>query len=604
MKIKLKLSQRVLLLVCALLAFELAFLGGLLFLLDRSESQAEQEARSKEALYQSAVLMQKYYQIVETTVRYGLTTDPRYKEQFNQAASEIPVILARLKEHCGNSRKQLKALESVISCSRSFGEIAQEILKAAEVEGMWQMMRIQRLNQRSIKLVDKMVEGLTLYQSLEREKLEEQPCSAKESRQHMKHWMLALVAFNIATAIWLALAITRGITSRLEVLSDNTIRLAEGSALNRPVGGDDEISQLDQSFHNMARALAEAVRKERAMIEKMPVGLITIDEDGRIDAVNPRAREMFACQQNELTGQSLERLFASLPSDGSRSATEAILEKAQGRACELKGLRWDGNSFPIEVSINNLGEESSKRYLLSVIDVSERHEVERMKREFVAMVGHDLRSPLTSVQGLLGLLATSPDVVREDREAATVAEGELSRLINLINDLLDVARMESGKFAIACRDTTASAIVNRSLTSVQALAGRKRIRIETATRDLGLAADEDRLVQVMVNLLSNAIKFSPDETTIKIMANQERDSIKFQVIDQGRGVPEHLRDAIFDRFQQVEAADGRRRDSTGLGLAICKAIVEEHGGAIGVESGEGEGSTFWFSLPRDGDARQ
>jgi signal transduction histidine kinase len=172
-------------------------------------------------------------------------------------------------------------------------------------------------------------------------------------------------------------------------------------------------------------------------------------------------------------------------------------------------------------------------------------------------------------------------------------------LITLINDLLDLEKMESGMLELRIDKTDLSNILKRSVQAVAGFANHEGIKLVVdPDAELELDADNDRMVQVVVNLLSNAIKFSPKGETISIDATNLDGFVRVNIRDKGRGVPEHLRESIFERFKQVELSDERKKGGSGLGLAICKAIVERHGGSIGVEPGEGGvGSTFWFTLP-------
>jgi signal transduction histidine kinase len=226
-------------------------------------------------------------------------------------------------------------------------------------------------------------------------------------------------------------------------------------------------------------------------------------------------------------------------------------------------------------------------------------EANRKKQELVAMVSHDLRTPLTSVQAALTLLGAGAmgELSDKAQKQVYIAEQSTTRLINLINDLLDLEKMESGKFQLNIVEASASVIIDRSVEAVEALAADHNITIETPDADLYVLADRERMVQVVVNLLSNAIKFSPDGSKIVVELLDQSDWVVLRVIDQGRGVPEKFKDAIFERFQQVERADGEAGKGTGLGLPICKAFVEAQGGTISVESTEGKGSTFSVRLP-------
>lgn len=229
-------------------------------------------------------------------------------------------------------------------------------------------------------------------------------------------------------------------------------------------------------------------------------------------------------------------------------------------------------------------------------------EAARRKQEMIAMVSHDLKTPLTSIQASLtllseGVLGSMPEAAGKEVQ---IAENNTTRLIDLINDLLDIEKLEAGQLKIHPSDIPLARVFERSLESVGTLAEKQGIKIAVPAADLKVHADSDRLVQVIVNLLSNAIKFSPSGSTISIIASAMAGSLEVRVVDQGRGVPDQYKQMIFERFQQVELSDSQKRKGTGLGLPICKAIIEGHGGTIGVESEEGKGSTFWFRVPAAG----
>ena len=226
-------------------------------------------------------------------------------------------------------------------------------------------------------------------------------------------------------------------------------------------------------------------------------------------------------------------------------------------------------------------------------------DLEQRKQQFVSMVSHDLRSPLTSLgmflelllEGMYGKLNEAGD------KKAKIAERSIVRLIALINDLLDFDRLQSGKLEILKKDESVDTIVVRSLDAVNALAEQHKIKLVSEGTKIDATMDGDRIIQVLVNLVSNAVKFSPEGSTVKVSVSHKEGTVEFRVIDQGRGIPKDMLSAVFERFKQVTKTDATEKGGTGLGLAICKAIVECHGGQIGVESEMGHGATFWFTLP-------
>lgn len=233
-------------------------------------------------------------------------------------------------------------------------------------------------------------------------------------------------------------------------------------------------------------------------------------------------------------------------------------------------------------------------------------ELDRLKQEFFAMVTHDLRSPMTAIQGTLGLLSSGAYGPQSEKaiHGISLAERSIKRLVGLINDLLDIEKIEAGKWELTFSTVSVSDIVEQSIESVQVLAQQKEITFETKTGALEIYADEKRLIQVLVNLLSNAIKYSPEKGKIRVTVERPRGWVEIRVSDQGRGIPEDDLSKVFDRFQQVEASDATAKGGTGLGLAVCQGIIAEHKGTIGVESELGHGATFWFRIPTLQGARE
>lgn len=350
-----------------------------------------------------------------------------------------------------------------------------------------------------------------------------------------------------------------------------------------------------------AAELALEISEEsmRALLDNMLGGLIVADANGLIELVNPAAERLFGYTSEELVGKHLSVLTPGREGADQAKVLRAAFEKSIGSVTEWTGRRKDGSTFAFELSLFEFEGPRGLRRAGNIVDVTHRHEVERLKREFVATVSHELRTPLTSIRGSLGLLsggALGP-LTDDAKEIVSVAERNVVRLIGLINDILDLERLEGGRIEIRLEPVLASAIVARAVESVRGAAEAAGVRLEAGDVSGVVRGDADRLVQVLVNLLGNATKFSPRGEAVRVCAVPQASAIEFQVEDRGRGVPAAHRDAIFERYRQVEAGDARTKGGAGLGLAIGKSIVEQHGGTIGVRSGDGPGSTFWFRIP-------
>ncbi len=226
-------------------------------------------------------------------------------------------------------------------------------------------------------------------------------------------------------------------------------------------------------------------------------------------------------------------------------------------------------------------------------------EASRRKQELMAMVAHDLRTPLTSIRASLSLMSMGAMGEMPDKAQRQIdgAEKNTRRLINLINDLLDIEKMEAGKMEMKFSECVLQEIFDEAADSVREFAKNAKVEIDVEETPITLQADQERMVRVLINLLGNAVKFSPAESTIKLTAALKENCLEVRVTDQGRGIPSDFKDKIFVRFQQVNPEDKQEKQGTGLGLAICKAIVEGHNGEIGVDSEVGKGSSFWLLVP-------
>ncbi len=232
--------------------------------------------------------------------------------------------------------------------------------------------------------------------------------------------------------------------------------------------------------------------------------------------------------------------------------------------------------------------------------VDELDESRKMQRYLIAMVSHDLRSPLTTVSGLLTLLNAGAwgELTEEAKQKVGTAEADIHRLIALTNDLLDTERLASGKLELTFAEANISEAIHEGIESVRTFADQHHVKLEEPDKsDVTAEFDKDRIVQVMVNLLSNAIKYSPVDSKVSVQFECDRQWLKVTIEDQGRGVPTEFQTIIFEKFQQVTESDAREKGGKGLGLSICKTIITQHGGTIGVESENGAGSKFWFRIP-------
>jgi PAS domain S-box-containing protein len=361
------------------------------------------------------------------------------------------------------------------------------------------------------------------------------------------------------------------------------------------VGTVEDITASRQS----EEALRNSEQRIRAILDNMLGSLITIDPRSTITSVNAAAERLFGYTADELIGHGLALLVPDSVPDKAAYLREARA-KSLGHITEWEGQRKNGTVFPFELSMFAFPTARGMELAGSIRDISDRRAAERAKKEFISTVSHELRTPLTSIRGALRLLTSGVmgELNPEVRRMAEVAERNSNRLLTLINDLLDLERIEGGRMTMEINDVPLESVLRKSIETVTAFAVQEKVSIRVAATPEHVRADEYRLAQVVVNLLSNAIKFSPPGSVVDVMAQARGDQVEVRVVDHGRGVPPSSREAIFERFRQVDASDSKAKGGAGLGLAISRAIVEQHGGTIGVDSEEGHGSTFWFRVPR------
>lgn len=401
-------------------------------------------------------------------------------------------------------------------------------------------------------------------------------------------------------------------TEFIKQLEHLTADLAYGViSLRREQERTNELVQVNQTLQcELERRLQmqEALRNSQALfagiVSIADDAIISIDAQQCITLFNSGAERIFGYLASEVLGQSLDLLLPQRYTKVHRHhvsefETSPNQSRKMGERREIYGKRKDGTEFPAEASISKLKLGNETVYTVYLQDVSDRKQIERMKNEFISVVSHELRTPLTSIHGSLGMLASGllkPESEQSQR-LLQIATDSTERLVRLINDILDIERIESGRVKMSKQTCNAADLITEAFNVIQPLAETAGITLSVTKLSVNVWVDSDRIVQTLTNLLSNAIKFSKPDTTVWLEAQKREKEVLFIVKDNGRGIPEDKLEIIFERFQQLDASDARRQDGTGLGLAICKSIIQQHNGNIWVESNLGEGSTFYFNIP-------
>jgi PAS domain S-box-containing protein len=405
------------------------------------------------------------------------------------------------------------------------------------------------------------------------------------------------IAMSLLLALTLALVFQKRVIKPLVNLRKNTEAMLKSGASRTDIKSKDEITVLKQLITSVGLELAGAIEKELAIADYAMDLICSLDSNGRITAVSPAAIRLWGYGPEELEGRRFLDLV--LPKDVQRTREHLSSARASPSEISLENQMLCRNGAAVHMLWFLEWSATERRLFCVGRDITAQKELELMKQQFVALVSHELRTPLNSIYGVLALLSSGALGTLSDaaRDKLSIAERNIGRLMLIVNDLLDIEKLEAGQMQMSLGDTSLQPILESSVEAVERVAENGQVSIDCAKTEAVVFADSDRLVQVVINLLGNAIKYSPPGGIVSLSVSELPNVVEVRVTDQGRGIPIEYREAIFERFRQVEISDSKRKGGTGLGLAICKAIVEQHNGTIGVDSTEGQGSSFWFKVP-------
>lgn len=357
----------------------------------------------------------------------------------------------------------------------------------------------------------------------------------------------------------------------------------------------------------IAESLRHSEQLHRSVFAAMHEAVMVVDAEGSVLTANESARRVTeslyatdaTVRDREIDVIGLDGTVIPLgerPVPFTLATGEAVSGRVIGFPLESGEIRW------LEIDTQPLirpGESLPYAVVLSMDDITDRLALDQLKSQFVSIVSHELRTPLTAIRGSLSLLNSGAlgELPPKASQMMEMAHSNTERLVRLVNDILDLQRMESGAEELQLATCTDGGLLDEVSALMRPLADEAGVTLTIEPAGASLVADRDRLIQTLSNLVSNAIKFSDPGGRVALATQRGEGCLRFTVVDEGRGIPSDKLDSIFGRFQQVEASDARAKGGTGLGLAICRQIVELHGGAIHVESELGSGSTFVFTIP-------
>ncbi|MCL2011334.1 MAG: ATP-binding protein [Cystobacterineae bacterium] len=339
-----------------------------------------------------------------------------------------------------------------------------------------------------------------------------------------------------------------------------------------------------------------------AVFDSLTDVVLTVDASGAISSANHTVEKLFGIDRLRIIGQPIRRFLPNLFSEGKSSirnpyATSNLLAILE--TMEMTARKDSGEPITVDVRAGRLLRRGSRTFTLVVRDASERKRIEKMKDEFIATISHELRTPLTVLRGALSLFDADLSKA-EVKELLSLAQENTDRLVRLVNDILEIERLETGHIKLQPQFEPVAKLIEGILILLRPMAVARHIKLlaQHAVVNASIWCDKDRIIQTLTNLIANAISFAPPNTEVCVRtALTPEANLRFQVEDKGPGILPEQVGKLFQRFSQLGNRTAKTGGGAGLGLAIARAIVELHGGRIGVESAPGEGSNFWFELP-------
>lgn len=428
-----------------------------------------------------------------------------------------------------------------------------------------------------------------------------QPNELARFRSEFGTWLIVGLLSSYLICLWISRAFYTDTVRRLQHISQNARLISYGQPLQPVQSGTDEIAQLDALLVKAGAELKEARRREFAILDNATDVLCSADRNLKLNDIGQSATRNWGYMLDELEGRSILSILSPDSVDSTVQAFNEIAEQNKDGQFENSVVCKDGTVKRFLWTLNWQSED--KLFYCVAHDVSQVRAMEKLKQDFLAMVSHDLRTPLNSVSIGLGMLVderlgTLPHAAKAQLGRS---RSSMERLSHLLQDLLEIEKFGSGKIVLDKEMSSTFEICEFAKEQLDTLAKKSNVSLVGPKGDQAIYVDSKRITQVLVNLLSNAIKYSPSGGTVVFDVQKVEGYVEIGIRDSGPGIAAEHRDWIFDRFRQAGTAEKAAMKSTGLGLSIAQMIVKEHGGTIGVESEVGAGSRFWIRLPSQED---
>lgn len=614
MRLSLSLRFKGLLVVLLLLAIELLFVGCHVWLLQEAERESRKQETAKEVIARATDMLQSLYDAGDSVAKYLVSHDPEGIRRYEQARQQIPDEIKWIKEHIKDDKSQLTLLEKIESSVTEGMNTLAEMRAITDKEAQFVAMQYAvKLRAKVQKNMEGLIHDLIDFLNTEKKIESASPKVLQAQRDQIKYLLWAGVALNIVVAFALALLFSRSITSRLTIVEDNSLRLRQRKPLRAPLRGDDEIALLDQAFHKMSHslrgeeALVQASEEQvQTIIDQMPIGLAIIQTSNteptryeEIEYANPSLEKMLGFKSGAMVGTKVASHFL-IPGPKPTPLQDSSLIEG---VVDLIAAKNDLSQIPVEFSVTDisLGQLAEQnKQLASVIDVTEKREIEKMKEAFLAMVSHDLRTPLTSVAGFLHMLPMGVYGELNNTIVAStkVAEDEVELLIALINDLLDLEKLRAGQLDMRVTQFDLEDVIDSAVDALYSMADAIMVSVIFEGCEGKVAADQERLQQAITKILEGLLRLCEPGDTINISVTMVITNLKKAYTIAFNSEKLALQNTplakLFEPFQPIELSSGSI--SLGLRLPLAQAIVLSHGGTCGASQHSG-GLSLWLTLP-------